>query len=362
MGSIDTLATPAVLVDQPRLLANIRDLQARCDAHRIALRPHTKTHKMLAVARAQLEAGARGLTCAKLGEAEAMLPSGVREIFLAHSLVDPHQASRVAALMDQLDDFRVAVTSELHLEALERVAAALPRRLGVMLAIDTGLGREGVRSDEAARRIAARLARHPRLELRGLYCHEGHFYGTTPDQLTSAVDAMLDRLDRLRNEMDSQLPLWPGCSVTARLVAARAAGRVQAIRPGTYVFGDLSLTHTTGVMPPDAAAVHILATVVDRPEPGLALIDAGSKTFSSDRTPNQIYGRAADGRDLDVVRVNEEHGYVRGSATDALRVGEKVAFIPAHICPAINLAQEVVVTDGTSVLGSWTVDARGRNQ
>lgn len=362
MSSLDSLATPAVLVDQPKLLANIRGLQAHCNAHQVALRPHMKTHKMLAVARAQLAAGARGLTCAKLGEAEAMLPSGVREIFLAHSLADPHQAPRITALCDQLTDFRVAVTSEPHLEALERVAAAVHRRLGVMLALDTGLGREGVRSEAAALSLAARVDRHPHLELRGVYCHEGQFYGLPPAQLTDAVDALLERVDRVRGSIDPQLPLWPGCSVTARLLVARAAGRVQAVRPGTYVFGDLSLTHTTGVMPPDAAAVHILATVVDRPEPGLALIDAGSKTFSSDRTPQNIFGRAADGRDLDVVRVNEEHGYVRGAAVDALRVGEKVAFIPAHICPAINLAREVVVTDGTSAIDRWAVDARGLNQ
>ncbi len=98
MPTLATLPTPSILVDRVKLAANIREMQAVCDAHDVELRPHMKTHKMVAVARQQLAAGARGLTCAKLGEAEAMLPSGVREIFVAHSLVDPGQAPRIAAL------------------------------------------------------------------------------------------------------------------------------------------------------------------------------------------------------------------------------------------------------------------------
>ena len=98
LPAFDALQTPSILVDRPRLDANIHSMQAECDKHGIELRPHIKTHKMVAVARKQLEAGARGLTCAKLGEAEAMLHSGVRNIFVAHSLVDSRQAPRITAL------------------------------------------------------------------------------------------------------------------------------------------------------------------------------------------------------------------------------------------------------------------------
>jgi D-serine deaminase-like pyridoxal phosphate-dependent protein len=108
--------------------------------------------------------------------------------------------------------------------------------------------------------------------------------------------------------------------------------------------------------------VHVLATVVDKPEPGLALIDAGSKTFSSDRTGDNIHAKAADGRDLAVVRVNEEHGYVRGAAVDALQIGERVLFMPAHICPVINLTDEVTVTANDQVVATWRVEARGKTR
>lgn len=362
MAAFDSLATPAILVDRRKLDANIRSMQAACDGAGIELRPHMKTHKMVEVARRQLGAGAKGLTCAKLGEAEAMLPSGVKEIFIANSLVGRGLAPRLAALADQLKDLRVGLTSEAHFEALADLAAATGRKLGVMLAVDTGLGREGARSDEAAHKLAGRLARHPHLELRGLYCHEGHFYGLPPADVPAALEKMLERMHQIRQGIDAKLALWPGCSVTARLVTQISRGRVQAVRPGAYMFGDLSLARTTKVMAPADVAVHVLATVVDKPEPGLALIDAGSKTFSSDRTPENHFGAADDGRDLTVVRVNEEHGYVRGADVDRLTVGERVAFVPAHICTVINLTNDVTVTEGNTLVGRWTVEARGRTQ
>jgi D-serine deaminase-like pyridoxal phosphate-dependent protein len=141
-----------------------------------------------------------------------------------------------------------------------------------------------------------------------------------------------------------------------------ASNRVQAVRPGAYVLGDLFLSEVCRTMQFGDVALQVLATVIDRPEPGLALIDAGSKTFSSDRTPEGHSARATDGRDLAVVRCNEEHGYVRGAAVDELRVGERVLFMPAHVCPVVNLTDQVVVTDGGQVVDTWRVEARGRTQ
>lgn len=362
MATLDDLLTPSVLINAARLDANITTLQTECDRHGIELRPHIKTHKLVEVARRQLAAGARGLTCAKLGEAEAMLPSGVRSIFIAHSLVDPRQAPRIAALAERLETLLLAVTSEEQSEALLRVAALVGERVGVMMAIDTGLGREGARTLDAAQRIATRLARSQRVELRGFYTHEGNLYGVPRADQAARVEETITRLAAVRDAIDPQLPIWPGCSVSARHTLTASRGRVQAIRPGAYVFGDMSLAKTTGVMRPDEVALHVLATVVDKPEPGLALIDAGSKTFSSDRTADNVFAIAADGRELAVMRVNEEHGYVRGAAVDSLQVGERLVFMPAHVCTVINLTDEVVVVDGTRVIDRWRVEARGKVQ
>lgn len=360
---VDDLASPGILVLQPQLEHNLAAMQSACHAAGIELRPHIKTHKLVPIARRQLELGARGLTCAKLGEAESMLPSGVREIFLAHSLVDLRQLDRIAALADQLDELRVAVTSEAHAEALITLAARLGRALPAMLALDSGLDREGARDLASAQRIAALLARSPHLDLAGFYTHEGQFYSSPNAQRPDGITAMLDRLGTIRDAIDPSLPLWPGSSMTAAAIAATADPRVQALRPGAYVFGDLSLSTSTGVMPFGDVALQVLATVVDKPTADLALIDAGSKTFSSDRTAAGVSALAADGRDLAVVRVNEEHGYVRGTDVATLRLGDRIRFVPAHVCTVVNLTDEVTLIDAADrIVATWPVDARGRSR
>jgi D-serine deaminase-like pyridoxal phosphate-dependent protein len=358
MPTINDLPTPTVLADRGRVAANIRSMQDACAAHGVELRPHIKTHKMVAVGRMQLAAGARGFTCAKLGEAEALLPSGVRRIFVAHSLVDLRQARRIAALAERLDEFFAAATSGPQADALAGLARLAGRRLPVMMAVDTGLGREGVRSQKEAESLAAQIARSAHLELRGFYTHEGQLYAVPREEQSSRSDRVVAELSAVRDAIDPGLPIWPGCSVSARRMAG--SGRVEAVRPGAYVFGDLSLTELCGVVAPADAAVHVLATVVDLPEPGLALIDAGSKTLSGDRTPAGVHAAGADGRDLAVVRVNEEHGFVRGSAVGSLRIGDRLRLVPAHVCPVINLTDEVVVVEGDNVVDRWAVEARGQ--
>ncbi len=354
----DTL-TPALLIDRDRVQANISQMQAVCDAHKVELWPHIKTHKMPVIARMQLEAGARGLTCAKIGEAEVMLSSGVRRIFIAHSIVDPRNARRLRALSESLDQLIVACTSEPHAGALETVLAAEELTLPVMLGLDTGLGREGVRGVDAAVRLAATIAKKPHLRLFGIYSHEGHAY-RSPAETPAILASVQQQLCEARRRIDPSLVVWPGCSVTAAQMAAMPG--INGVRPGTYVFGDLSLAAQHKVMPWDTLAATILATVVDRPEPGLALIDAGSKTFSGDKTPEGITAMALDRRDIQVVRCNEEHGWTRGADVDQLRVGDRLQFLPAHICPAVNLADEALVISGGKIVDVWKVAARGKTQ
>lgn len=355
--TIHELTTPAVLVDRVRTERNIRAMQAHCDAHGVELRPHVKTHKMIEIARRQVAAGAKGLVAAKLGEAEALLQAQPKEFFIAYSLVDPAQAPRVAALAEQLSELRVAATSADQATALERVAKKAGRRLGVMMAVDTGLGREGVRDLASAQALAVQIGRSTQLELKGFYSHEGHLYGASRAEEPARAEAVLDKLCCVRDAIDAALPVWPGCSVNAWQAAA--SGRVQAVRPGAYLFGDLALSQVCGVMAWSDVAVTVWATVLDKPEAGLALIDAGSKVFSSDRTAAGVSGATAERDGIEVFRVNEEHGYVRGPGVDALRVGDRLRFVPAHVCTVINLTDKVIVVEDERVVDTWTVDARG---
>ncbi len=352
--------SPAVVIEADKMEHNLRAMQAVCDAHGVELWPHIKTHKLVPILRRQLELGAKGATCAKLGEAEAMLPSGVRRIFIAHSLVDLGKAARLRALADHLDELLLAVTSPAHAEALERLLEAADLRVPVLLAVDTGLHREGTRDAAHTARLADQIRRSSRMRLTGLYTHEGQAYGAlSPKEVDAQVDAIHHLLAEHAAAAGGGLPFWPGCSVTASRLAAKP--NVKALRPGTYVFGDLSLSHGVKTLPFSTHALSILATVVDRPEDGLALIDAGSKVFSGDKTADGLSGRCVEDPEMVVRRVNEEHGYVAGGRVNDLRPGDRLRFVPAHVCPAVNLASEVAVVRENRVIARWPVDARGRS-
>ena len=360
----ENLATPALLVDLEKLERNIAQMQSHCDAHGVELRPHLKTHKMIEVARRQVEAGAAGITCAKLSEAEVLVASGAKSVFIAHSLVDPLMIPRLRALHSKVDELILACTSIAHAPVLEKLLAAADLQLPVMLAIDTGMGREGARDEAEAMELARFIHAAPHLKLHGIYTHEGQFYLSPPVERKAGLQALHARMLALRKRIEDDLKIetlrfWPGCSATARDFSQLPD--VQAVRPGAYVFGDLVLTDFAEAMTWGEVALTVLATVIDKPEPGLALIDAGSKTFSGDKTSGGLSGRAYDGRDLRVVRCNEEHGYLHGADVDALQLGERVRFVPAHICPVVNLADEVQVISGDQIVATWRVEARGCN-
>lgn len=356
---IQNLETPCLLLDVEKSRANIGRMQGICDAHGVALRPHMKTHKMVEVARMQIQAGARGLTCAKISEAEAMLPSGVREIFIAHSIVDPLKAPRLRRLSEELDRLVLAVTSPAQMQALDRVLEVAEIRVPVMLALDSGLDREGARTEEAVDRMVEGVEASSRMELFGLYTHEGHAYAGTADEKEGIAHAALELLVNTRERLGRPLELWPGCSVTAAIMATLP--EVDCVRPGAYVFGDHSHARRTQTMTDEEVSLFVVATVIDKSREGMALIDAGSKVFSGDKTPGeQPISGYVPGREIEVVRTSEEHGFLAGADVDALEIGEKLAFVVAHVCPVMNLADQVVLTGDPHLEGSkWAVEARG---
>lgn len=360
MSLFPELVSPAIIIDAERMDRNLRAMQAACDIHGVELWPHIKTHKLVPILRRQLELGARGATCAKLGEAEAMLPSGVRRIFIAHSFVDFSKAARLRTLADQLDELILAVTSLRHCEVLERLLDSIQLDVSILMAVNTGLGREGTRDPQHSVELAERIRRCPRMKLVGIYTHEGQTYGA---QNPAEVDAQVDQIHAILSEhaaaAGGDLPLWPGCSVTASRMAAKP--NVKAVRPGSYLFSDLSLSDGVKTRPFTDSALSILATVVDLPEPGLALIDAGSKVFSGDKSPAGLSGRCVEDPEVVVRRVNEEHGYLAGGLVDQLKIGDRIRFVPAHVCPVINLTAEVAVVENDRVIARWPVDGRGRS-
>ncbi len=353
--------TPCLVLDIEKTVANIERMQTICREHGVELRPHIKTHKMVEIAKMQLAAGAAGLTCAKISEAEALLPSGVKSVFVAHSIVDPLKGPRLKALSEKLDELFVGVTSAGQAQALEAVLAGVDLTLPVIMAIDTGLVREGTRTKEEGVALAKIIEDLPHLKLHGIYTHEGHAYKRAGEDRETVCREVLEQLLEIRKLIGNEdLKIWPGCSVTGACMATLLG--VDAVRPGSYVFGDHSLAVRAKTMTWDQVSLTVLATVIDKPEAGLALIDAGSKVFSSDKTPEGQTAFAQDGRDIIISHFSEEHGFATGSDVDALQIGDKLTFVTAHVCPVLNLADKVVLLRDGRVDGRWAVEARGCSQ
>lgn len=352
------LPTPSILIDVDRMEGNIRRMQNVCTEHGVQLWPHIKTHKCVEILKRQLAAGAAGITCAKIGEAEAMLPSGVKRIFVAHSIVAPEAGPRLRALQENLDQLLVAVTSKAQAEHLEKVIAGAGIKVDVMMAYDTGLGREGARSIEQIKEMRDYVEASPHFELKGVYSHEGHCYRSTPETMNEVIDSVYTTLREVMDALDRDILLAPGCSVSAARMATKPG--VNWVRPGAYPLGDLSLAYRLSLMPWESAAATVYTTVVDRPTDDLALIDAGSKTFSGDKTADGTSGRCRDNVEMAVQGVNEEHGYVRGPEATPLKIGERLQFVPAHVCGMINMHDQVYAVRGDEVLDTWKIEGRGK--
>jgi D-serine deaminase-like pyridoxal phosphate-dependent protein len=356
------LDTPRIVVDLARVEANIARLQTAMDARGIALRPHAKTHKSVAIGRMQLAGGARGLTVGTLGEAEVFVGAGIEDVFIAYPIwaVGP-KAARVRALHEAASGLRVGIDSvagaRLLAAAIAGSSAGQPLR--ILVELDPGLHRTGVATPEAAVEVA-RAAQAAGLDVEGVFSHGGHGY--SPGAAASAGE---DEIRTLTAAADALV----GAGFEVRMISAgstptmltAAAGRVTEMRAGTYVLGDRQQSILRSI-PPDGCAAAVAATVVSVFDERL-VIDAGAKALTKDRADwVDGYGALAGFPDLVIDRVNDYHGVVlapRGVSRPAL--GDVVAVVPNHICPVIDLVDTFVAVAPDGATEVWPVDARGRS-
>jgi D-serine deaminase-like pyridoxal phosphate-dependent protein len=341
--------TPALVVDLDAVERNIDRMQARCDAAGLALRPHIKTHKLPALAHLQIARGAVGITCQKLGEAEVMAAAGVRDILISYPLVGAAKAARFAALAGQVRMAAVGDSAAVP-EGLSAALADAGTTAAFLVECDTGYGRTGVQTPEAAVELAALAESLPGLRFAGFMT-----YPTTPETgawFQAAVAAAAER------GLDAAW-LTAGGTPAERW---RPDGLTEW-RPGTYIYGDRS-TVADGSVPLEDCALHVRATVVSRPTADRAILDAGSKALTSDPAAGADgHGTLLEYPDARVPQLNEEHGYVDLSAcAERPEVGDAVTVLPNHACGATNLYDEVVAHRGGRVVAVWPVAARGRSR
>ncbi len=350
---IADLETPVPVIDLDRVEHNLAKMQAYCDQHGLQLRPHIKTHKIPAFAHRQLALGAGGITCQKLGEAEVMADAGLDDIFISYPLIGVVKAQRLAELSRRAK-VSVGIDNSLALDTIGEAARASNHIIGVLVEFDSGNKRTGVTSVAEALNLARRVQQTPGLRFDGLMT-----YPSTAATVLFVAEA--------RQEFEKAgipISVVSGGGTPNAWTAHEIAGLTE-VRVGTYIYHDRA-TVGAGAATLEECAFHLHATVISRPTEDRAIIDAGSKSLSSDRIDpafGQGHGLILGYEDAVIERLNEEHGIVDLSrcATKPV-VGERLRIVPNHVCVVSNLHDEVAVSRDGELVEMWPVAARGKTR
>jgi D-serine deaminase-like pyridoxal phosphate-dependent protein len=350
MTRLEELDTPAVTIDLDRVAANIARVQAMVAGHGIGNRPHIKTHKIPAIGRMQIEAGAVGLTCQKLDEVEIFAEAQVADdILLTFNIVGQHKTDRLMELSSRLRRLAVVADNETVVRGLSEAGVRHGRDVPLLIECDTGFGRNGVQTPEAARALARYAMNMPRIRLEGLM--------TFPNKAPGTSD-FLNRAIALFAEDGISLPVISGGGTPALLTLGDFPMLTEH-RAGTYVYNDVMMVHS-GVATLDDCAMHVRATVVSTPTADRAVVDAGSKVLTREQYYVKDFGRIVEYPDAVVANLSEEHGILDLSRSAAKpKVGEVVRIVPNHCCVVSNMVDEVFGVRNGAVEVVWPVAARG---
>ena len=367
------LPTPQVLVDHKRLLANINRAQHLADGAGARLRPHAKTHKSPVIARWQIDRGAVGVCCAKVGEAEVFAADGIHDIRLAYP-VNPSNAARLLALMDRAS-MSIIVDHLAVARGWSEAMGRAGRMLDVLVKVDVGFHRCGIDpQDGGALDFIRTVSAMPGLRLRGLLSHAGHgYHAASEDELGAIAAREAEILTTIKEEAARSGiaidELSVGATPTFRF-SVRARGLTE-LRPGNYVYFDRTQV-ALGAASFHDCALTVLATVVSKPAANRIILDCGSKTLASDQarglTSMSGYGAVMVEQDvgrvderLAIERLSEEHATVRVTGGTTLEPGDRVRVLPNHACVVSNLVDAVRLVEGDRVIDTLPVAARGKS-
>jgi D-serine deaminase-like pyridoxal phosphate-dependent protein len=360
---LDSLPTPCIVIDAVIVRRNIERMAAYTRSKGLRLRPHTKTHKSTRLATLQIEAGAAGLTVAKAGEAKVMARA-TDDVLMAYPPVHPGRCQELAQLA-RTKTVRVGIDSGVAAHSLAEAARSAGSTIGVLVDLDVGHHRTGVQSAGEALALARHVAQSSGLRLDGIMFFPGHLSHGPPG-------ANVEGLSQINALLDEVMDCWSRNGFEARIVSGGSTPTaVQShlirglteIRPGTYIFNDMNCVRCGCAALEDCAA-RIRATVVSTAVPGQVVLDAGSKTLTSDRcgpAPESGHGYILEYPHARITKLSEEHAQVDITACDGSpKVGQVVSVIPNHICPCINLQDTVWWQEPGEAPQSMPVEGRGK--
>lgn len=360
---VSDLETPAVVVDLDVMEQNLARMADYCHSQNIKLRPHTKSHKIPELAKLQINSGACGITVAKIGEAEVMLNAGIKDLLIAYPIVGVEKARRLARIAERAN-ISVSLDSEEAARTISSAASEQGTKVGILVELDVGFGRCGLAHEAELLALAQNICALPGLEFRGIMFFPGQFV-VGPEQRAALRIAVNDLLGRtLECFARARLPLSivSGGSTPTAYESGLFLG-VTEVRPGMYIFNDRNMVGI-GAASLEDCAISVVVTVVSNSVSGRAIIDGGSKTFSSDRY------LAGDGRGFGIVKedlaaelehLSEEHGHLNIQQSDRrYKVGDRLTVIPNHACSTVNMHDEIYGVRGEKVETVWQVAGRGK--
>jgi D-serine deaminase-like pyridoxal phosphate-dependent protein len=355
---IEELDTPCLLVDLDVMENNISKMAEEFRGMPATLRPHAKTHKAPIIAHKQLKAGATGITCAKVGEAEVMAEAGIGPLLIANQVVGEPKVTRLVNLTKH-SDVTVAVDNPDNVKHLAESARRKGVKLNVVVEVDVGNNRCGTESGEPALKLAKEVIGYNSLNLRGLMGYEG-FCQMVPkmEERRPKTEAAMQKLVSTRDLFDDKgvpVEIVTAGGTGTHMITGRFPG-VTEVEAGSYVFMDAHYGSIEG-LEKFGHALTLLTTVSSVPRPGVAICDAGLKTLTCEfgmPTIKNVTG-------VEYVNPSEEHGRLKIKDGD-LRIGEKLELIPSHCCTISNLHDSFYCTRKGELEAIWKVAARGRSQ
>jgi len=354
--SVDELDTPALVVDLELLGGNIRKMADFFSDKEAKLRPHTKTHKCPQIALMQLGAGARGITCAKLAEAEVMAENGIRDILIANEIVGERKIERLLEL-EGICNAIVAIDNASNAQMISEMALGGGKCVDVVLEIDVGMERCGARPGGEALSLARKVSGMKGLAMKGIMGYEGHAV-MIPDfeerrrVCMRALEQLLDTKSAIEGEGIRVEIVSAGGTGTYKVTGSYPG--VTEVQAGSYTTMD---ARYRGIVPDFDCAIGILASVISRPTSDRAVIDAGMKSATTEFGLPLV----KDMEGVKVMKLNEEHGILRLGEGTRLSLGDKVELIPAHGCTTINLHDRMYALRDGAVESVWDIAARGKS-
>lgn len=360
--SIEEIETPAVIVDLETMERNVNEYVQIANEHDVRLRSHAKTHKIPELAHYQHQETDSGIVCQTLSEAEVMAQNGIDDIYLTYMVVDDRKLARLVRLSQKLESFATTVDCEGNINPLQAVAKEQSERIDVALEIDAGLNRVGTTHEQAVE-MARYIDNQSALNLIGVMAYEGHVFGRddvqTPSDYETECLAIMDEVARTVDRIEAA-----GIAIDEVKVGSTATSRyscrhpiVTEINPGMYIFNDANLVRNSPDVTKEDCALSVLTTVISKPTADRVIVDAGSKTiaFDTGQDPMPV------ATDTHYYNASEEHGWVDISGSQSnISVGDRLEFIPPHVCTTVNLHDTIVGVKDSEIREIWNVQARGK--